>query len=59
MHDTLWRRPVNSLVTLLTLAMTFHSAAVQADETNTSDASAHILQAEIALQRDEYLKATT
>ncbi|HNP63959.1 MAG TPA: tetratricopeptide repeat protein [Woeseiaceae bacterium] len=59
MHDTLRRRPANSLVTLLTLAMTFPFAAVQADEKNASDASAHILQAEIALQRDEYLKATT
>lgn len=59
MQDTPWWRSVNSLTTLLTLTMTFSFAAVLADENSTADASAHILQAEIALQRNEYLKATT
>ena len=59
MQDNLWRRPVHSLITLLTLATIFSFAAVRADENRASDASAHILQAEIALQRNEYLKATT
>ena len=59
MQDTHWWRSANSLISLLTLAMTFSFAAVYADENSASDASAHILQAEIALQRNEYLKATT
>ena len=59
MQDSQRWRSVNSLITLLTLAMTFSFAAAKADENNSSDASAHILQAEIALQRNEYLKATT
>ncbi len=59
MQDTLWWRSVNLLMTLLTLAMTFSFAAVLADESSTSDASAHVLLAEIALQRNEYLTATT
>ena len=59
MQDTYRWRSVNSLITLLILAMTFSFAAVRADEKSATDASAHILQAEIALQRNEYLKATT
>jgi tetratricopeptide (TPR) repeat protein len=59
MQDSQRWRSINSLITLLTLAMTFSFAAAKADENNSSDASAHILQAEIALQRNEYLKATT
>ena len=42
------------LITLFALTIT----PANADEAKASDASAHILQAEMALQRKDYLKAT-
>ncbi len=51
-------RSANTLILLLTLIINFSFAPVLADEDTSSEVSAHILQAEIALQRDEYLKAT-
>ena len=55
MHEIRRWLPVTALVTLF--ALTFDAAL--ADEAQASDASAHILQAEMALQRKDYLKATT
>ena len=43
---------------LTTLFALIADPAVAADEPKTSDASAHILQAEMALQRQDYLEAT-
>jgi tetratricopeptide (TPR) repeat protein len=51
-------RPANTLISLLTLIITLSFLPALADESASSAASAHILQAEMALQRNEYLKAT-
>ena len=51
-------RPANTLISLLTLTIILSYLPALADESPSSEASAHILQAEMALQRDEYLKAT-
>ncbi len=47
-----------SATALITLFALIADPAVAADEPKTSDASAHILQAEMALQRQDYLEAT-
>lgn len=51
-------RSANALISLLCLTIILTFAPVLADESNSAEVSAHILQAEMALQRDEYLKAT-
>jgi tetratricopeptide (TPR) repeat protein len=51
-------RPANTLISLLTLTITLSFPPALADESASAEASAHILQAEMALQRNEYLKAT-
>lgn len=51
-------RSAKSLISLLALTTTFSIAPTLADENASSEAGAHILQAELALQRSEYLKAT-
>ena len=51
-------RPANTLISLLTLTIILSYLPALADESPSSAASAHILQAEIALQSDEYLRAT-
>ncbi len=51
-------RSANTLISLLTLTIILSYLPALADESPSSEASAHILQAEMALQRDEYLKAT-
>ena len=51
-------RSANALISLLTLIITLSFLPVLADESTPSASSAHILQAEMALQRNEYLKAT-
>jgi len=51
-------RPANTLISLLTLTIILSYLPALADESASSEASAHILQAEMALQRNEYLKAT-
>jgi len=51
-------RPANTLISLLTLTIILSYLPARADESPSSAASAHILQAEMALQSDEYLKAT-
>ena len=51
-------RPANMLISLLTLTIILSYLPALADESPSSAASAHILQAEMALQSDEYLKAT-
>ena len=51
-------RPANTLISLLTLTIILSYLPALADESPSSAASAHILQAEMALQSDEYLKAT-
>ena len=51
-------RPANRLISLLTLTIILSFLPALADESASSVASAHILQAEMALQRNEYLKAT-
>lgn len=51
-------RSANVLISLLCLTIILTFAPVLADESNSAEVSAHILQAEMALQRDEYLKAT-
>jgi len=51
-------RPANTLISLFTLTILLSFLPVLADESTSSEASAHILQAEIALQSNEYLKAT-
>lgn len=48
-----------SATALATLIALTASPAAAADDAKTSDASAHVLQAEIALQRQDYLKAAT
>lgn len=57
LENSRWR-PANTLISLLALTIFLCVAPVLADETSSSDASAHILQAERALQRKEYLNAT-
>jgi len=59
MQDKARWRSVDKLISLLALTTIFGFAAAYADEEASSEASAHILQAEMALQRKEYLKATT
>lgn len=51
-------RSANVLISLLCLTIILTFAPALADESNSAEVSAHILQAEMALQRDEYLKAT-
>lgn len=58
MHENCRWRPAKKLIPLIFLTTFMSFAAVYADEDASSDASAHILQAEMALQRSEYLKAT-
>jgi len=57
LENTRWR-PANALISLLALSIFLCAAPVLADETSSSESSAHILQAERALQRKEYLNAT-
>jgi len=52
-----WRSAIR-LISLLALTTSFSFSATYADEDASSEASAHILQAEMALQRKEYLQAT-
>jgi tetratricopeptide (TPR) repeat protein len=56
LENSRWR-PANTLISLLALTIFLCAAPVLADETSSSEASAHILQAERALQRKEYLNA--
>jgi tetratricopeptide (TPR) repeat protein len=58
MHENARRRSAFRLISLLALMTSLCFATVLADESDSSEASAHILQAEMALQRSEYLKAT-
>jgi Tfp pilus assembly protein PilF len=58
MQDKARWRSVTKLISLLALTTSFSFSTIYADETASSDASAHILQGEMALQRKEYLKAT-
>ena len=51
-------RSANTLISLLTLTIFLSFLPALADESTSSEVSAHILQAEIALQSNEYLKAT-
>ena len=51
-------RPANTLISLFTLTIFLSFLPALADESTSSEVSAHILQAEIALQGNEYLKAT-
>ena len=51
-------RPANTLISLFTLTILLSFLPALADESTSSEVSAHILQAEIALQSSEYLKAT-
>jgi tetratricopeptide (TPR) repeat protein len=53
MHET--RRWLTATVLWILIAITI--APARADEADTSDAAAYILQAEMALQRDDYLMA--
>ncbi len=53
MHEL--RRCLSCAALIWLFALTFSPAF--AEEAQTSDASAHILQAELALQRDDYLRA--
>lgn len=55
MHEL--RQWLSATVLITLLALTIHPAL--ADEAKASDASAHILQAELALQGKDYLRATT
>lgn len=59
MLDNCRWRPASTLIVLLILTTTLSLSLAHAGEDAPSDASAHILQAEIALQRDEYLTAAT
>lgn len=56
-EDARWRS-VERLISLLALTTILSFANAYAGEEASSEASAHILQAEMALQRKEYLKAT-
>ena len=51
-------RSANMLISLLAFTIFLSQEPVLADESASSEASAHVLQAEIALQGKEYLKAT-
>ena len=51
-------RPANALISLFTLTIFLSFLPALADESTSSEVSAHILQAEIALQSNEYLRAT-
>jgi len=53
-----WRSAAR-LVALVALIITLTPAAVYADDAGSAEVNAHIVKAEIALQNDEYLKATT
>ena len=52
------RRSVNRLILLFSLTIFLSSVQVLADEGDSSEASTHVLQAERALQRNEYLIAS-
>ena len=52
------RRSVNRLILLFSLTIFLSSVQVLADEGDSSGASTHVLQAERALQRNEYLIAS-
>ena len=58
MRQTPRWRSAETLISLFSLTIFMALAPVFADESDTSEASAHILQAEMALQRNEYLRAT-
>ncbi len=51
-------RSAYSLISLLALIIALSSALALADENSSSEVGAHVLQAEKALQRGEYLQAT-
>jgi len=51
-------RSAHTLISLLTLTLNFSCVPVLAAGDGSSEASAHILQAERALQTDQYLRAT-
>jgi tetratricopeptide (TPR) repeat protein len=51
-------RSANRLISLLALTTILSFTTAQASEEASSEASAHILQGEMALQRKEYLQAT-
>lgn len=53
------RRPASTLMTLLILLSSLSLSVSHAGDESSSEASAHILQAEIALERNEYLTAAT
>lgn len=57
LENSRWRS-ANALISLLAFTIIPIHEPVLADESASSEVSAHILQAEIALQRSEYLKAT-
>jgi tetratricopeptide (TPR) repeat protein len=59
MQDKARWRSADKLISLLALTTILGFATAYADEEASSEASAHILQADLALQRKEYLKATT
>lgn len=58
MQDKARWRSASKLISLLALTTILSFTTANADDIASSEASAHILQAEMALQRDEYLKAT-
>ena len=58
MLENFRRRSANVLISLLALTIFLSLEPALADESSSSEASAHILQAEIALQGKEYLTAT-
>jgi len=57
LDNSRWRSAI-ALILLFTLTDILSFSAALADEKPSSEASAHILQAEMALQANEYLKAT-
>lgn len=58
MHDNGRLPSVITLISLIILALTLTAEPTRADDETSSAASSHILQAERALQRGEYLQAT-
>ena len=52
------RRSANVLISLLALTFILSAEPILADDSSSSEASAHVFQAEKALQKNEYLKAT-
>ncbi len=58
MHENCRRWSASTLILLLALSHTLITTVALAEENASTEASAHILQAEMALQRDEYLQAT-